>query len=324
VSVSVFGLGATLVGVFLKADLLDDEFLSFSEALAQFRTRLLPAVAVPLFLLVLVTGAWGTLWLGQLGCSIPYVGPALYVLAYPLAFFFTIFAVLFTIAAVLSLFIFPGIVAVRRHGWFDNVVDTLEAVGTKPHLLVASLALTLVLALVAWGIGSAGINGLNGMSRTLPGTPTPTNERFHNQLTATEAAADVYRTRWVEWFSQDVIALVDPRSRRTTSTFDYIIREDAVRFSQGSGASWSKITGIVVAVWQTLFLALVAGYCLNLVLAGGLLTYLWVREEDYWDEEDLQDLDQLAKELEEEARREEEAERAKTGATIEQPASQPQ
>ena len=319
VSVVIFGLGASLVGVFLKADLLDDEFLSFAEAFAQFRTRLLPAVAVPLFLLVLVTGVWGVLWLGQLFCSIPYVGPGIYALAYPLAFFFTIFAVLFSIAALLALFIFPGIVAVRRHGWFDNVVDTIEAVGTKPHLLVASLALTWALTWIAWSVGTAGIGQLNDLSRTLPGSAVPAGERFHNQLAATESAADVYRTRWMEWFAHDVTVLVSGQTRRTTSTFDYMISENSLlRLNDGSGATWAKATGYVVAGWQTLFIALVAGYCLNLALAGGLLTYLWVRENDYWDEEDLQDLDQLAKELEEEAKREEEAEaeRAKTGATL--------
>ena len=33
-----------------------------------------------------------------------------------------------------------------------------------------------------------------------------------------------------------------------------------------------------------------------------MLTYLYVREDDYWDDEDLEDLDKLAKELEEEAK----------------------
>ena len=45
------------------------------------------------------------------------------------------------IAVVLSSFVFPSIIAIRKHGWFDNVVDTFEAVGTKPHILVGSLLL---------------------------------------------------------------------------------------------------------------------------------------------------------------------------------------
>jgi hypothetical protein len=68
--------------------------------------------------------------------------------------------------------------------------------------------------------------------------------------------------------------------------------------------AWIRwLPGLLVAVQKTVVEALIIGFALNLFLAGGLLTYLWVREDDYWDEEDLQDLDQLAKELEEEARR---------------------
>ena len=72
--------------------------------------------------------------------------------------------------------------------------------------------------------------------------------------------------------------------------------------------------GLIVAVWQTLIVGLLVGYCMNLALSGGMLTYLWVREDDYWDDEDLQDLDQLAKELEEEAKREDA--RGKTQVTV--------
>ncbi len=59
---------------------------------------------------------------------------------------------------------------------------------------------------------------------------------------------------------------------------------------------------LAIAVQNTLVLALVLGYALNLFLAGGMLSYLWVREDDYWDDEDLQDLDKLAAELEAEAK----------------------
>ena len=34
-------------------------------------------------------------------------------------------------------------------------------------------------------------------------------------------------------------------------------------------------------------LLLIIGYALNVFLAGGMLTYLYVREDDYWDDEDL-------------------------------------
>ena len=36
----------------------------------------------------------------------------------------------------------------RKHGWFDNVIDTFEAVGTKPHVVVLNILLTKVIATV--------------------------------------------------------------------------------------------------------------------------------------------------------------------------------
>ncbi len=71
-------------------------------------------------------------------------------------------------------------------------------------------------------------------------------------------------------------------------------------------------SGLVAGFWQTLIGALVLGYCLNLFIGGGMLTYLVVREDDYWDDEDLEDLDKLAKELEDEAKREEAGKAAAT------------
>jgi hypothetical protein len=64
-------------------------------------------------------------------------------------------------------------------------------------------------------------------------------------------------------------------------------------------------SGLIAGFWQTVIGALVLGYCLNLFIGGGMLTYLVVREDDYWDDEDLEDLDKLAKELEDEAKSEE-------------------
>jgi hypothetical protein len=62
---------------------------------------------------------------------------------------------------------------------------------------------------------------------------------------------------------------------------------------------------------------------MNLLLAGGMVSYLVVREDDYWDDEDLEDLDKLAKELEEEAKREEAALAAAQPAAAPAPAAEP-
>ncbi len=303
VGICIFSLGATFVAVFLKADLLDDEFLSFAEAWTQYRERILPALLVPLFLLVLVTGVWGAIWLGSLVCSIPYAGSAFYGLLWPLAFAAAVFGVLIAIAVVLSAFLFPGIVSIRRHGWFDNVVDTIEAVGTKPHLLLGSLLLTYVLVRVAWGVGIGAVDGLSAVARSLPGQD--------NQVEQVDKAARSRRVEWLKPYEDLVMPVLDPGRRGGVNSIEHVVEKDEAG-SYGRFVTWGP--GLFAAGWQTLIVALLIGYTLNLALAGGMLTYLWVREDDYWDDEDLEDLDQLAKELEDEAQREEG--RAKTGSTI--------
>src|SRR5690606_2062855 len=78
---------------------------------------------------------------------------------------------------------------------------------------------------------------------------------------------------------------------------------------------WNSVTGTVTGIWKIIFSAIFLGYLANLFIGGGMLTYLAVREDDYWDDEDLEDLDKLAKELEDEAK----AEAAKTGAEAPKP-----
>lgn len=305
-----FSLSATLVAVFMKADLLDDEFLSFGEALGQFKKRIVPAILVPLFLMGIYGGFKLLLAGSELAASIPYAGPALYALLYPLGFLLGLFLMLLMVAVVLSVFVFPSIIAIRKHGWFDNVVDTFEAVGTKPHILVGSGLLTLVMIIVAAGIGFGSMAQLRGMSELMPG----------KALQQTEAkAAELQRTAW----SKAIHAL---GSIEPTGTVR-IVESMVLSGPAGSGSKWDynpetgsfeevssvdsyhKVTGTVTGVWQVIITGLLLGYCLNLFIGGGMLTYLVVREDDYWDDEDLEDLDQLAKELEEEAK----AEAAKAG-----------
>lgn len=286
----VFSLGASFVAVFMKADLLDDEFLTYGEAWALYKERILPAVMVPLFMLVLVTGIWVAIWLGGVLSSIPYVGPVLYaLLGYPLAILACVFGLLVAWAVVLSLFLFPGIIAIRRHGWFDNVVDTIEAVGTKPHQLVAALVLSGLLATVAYQIGHGALNRMTAVTRQLP----IFGER--NQVSQATEVANTYRTEWLQY--------IDPESHERSVSVEYVLGDRDMVYQSNVFGGFVKAIGAVVAGWQTLIIVVLLGYCLNLLIAGGLLTYLWVREDDYWDDEDLQDLDQLAKELEEEAKR---------------------
>lgn len=308
VGICIFSLGATFVSVFLKADLLDDEFLSFKEAWAQFTPRIVPALLVPLFLLVLVTGVWGAIWLGTLLCAIPYAGSTLYGLLWPLAYGAAVLGILIGIAVLLAAFLFPGIVAVRRHGWFDNVVDTIEAVGTKPHLLVGSLVLTYVLLRIAFGVGSGAVEGLSGVARNLPGFTAG------SQVEQVDRTARFNRNTWMQPYEHSALPILDPAGDSVFRPIERLGARDEVESYSGF-ITWGP--GLVAGAWQTLIVALLIGYCLNLALASGMLTYLWVREDDYWDEEDLQDLDQLAKELEEEAKRDDA--RAKTSSTIPDP-----
>lgn len=305
VGLAIFSLGATLVSVFLKADLLDDEFLSFKEAWVQFLPRIVPALLVPMFLLVLITGIWGAIWLASLVCSIPYAGSVLYALFWPLAFGAAVLGVLIGIAVILSSFLFSGIIAVRRHGWFDNVVDTIEAVGTKPHLLIGSILLTYLMMWAAFRIGVGAVDRLSDIAGSLP---TFNNG---NQIEQTDKVASTKRIEWLHPLDLLVLPVLDPDRRGGINSIEHLVEKDQVKSYSGF-IQWGP--GLIVAVWQTLIVGLLVGYCMNLALSGGMLTYLWVREDDYWDDEDLQDLDQLAKELEEEAKREDA--RGKTQSTV--------
>jgi hypothetical protein len=322
----IFGLGAVLVSVFLKADLLDDEFLSFGEAIGQYKSRLAPAIIVPLFLALIVAGVFSLLvWLPMVVGSIPYAGSAIYALFYPLGWFMGVFFILVCIAVSLAVFVFPGIVAARRHGWFDNVVDTIEAVGTKPHVMVGSLLVTIVLVLVAHGIGFGGMRLLNTVadSRYLPG----------DELRLTEERATELQSHCIDRFDPIPGVL-------TTVGFPWMIGSQMSRLSaEAYPSAWGNMqtvrptsasspyhhwgTGLIVGGWKILFAALLLGYCLNVFLSGGILTYLVVREDDYWDDEDLEDLDKLAKELEEEARREAEQGAAPAAPAASAPAAAP-
>ncbi len=298
----IFSLGASLVAVFLKADLLDDEFLSFSEALGQYKDRIVPALLVPLFLMGLLAGVEIALvYLPYLVSTvIPYAGPTLFAVFYPLLFLFSLFSILLGIAIWLSVFVFPSIVAIRKHGWFDNVVDTIEAVGTKPHVLAASLALTLVMMFFADRIGFAAIQHLKDQHYLVP-------EAWHHGVQPTEARAEEVGARdLVSVFHKHLVEHVD--TQRLGSTFSsYRLFEplSPERTPAGGDKNWyyDNVTGTVSGLWQCLIEAMLLGYVLNLFISGGMLTYLVVREDDYWDDENLEDLDKLAKELEEEAKR---------------------
>jgi hypothetical protein len=308
VGIVLYSIGATLVSVFMRADLLDDEFLSLGEAFAQFKGRLLPAVLVPLFLLLLVLGVnLGLIYLPELLCSIPFAGGAIYALLYPIGYFLALFAVLLGIAVLLSVFVFPGIIAIRKHGWFDNVVDTIEAVGTKPHVLVGSLILTAVMLSVAFSIGTAGMNYLKlpYQKDLLPGTEVRKVEvraaevRYGmvSKFEPIQYLGAIYHA-WDSDFHARSMLEKPYRSLNLTNPND----GDSSDFSDKYYA-WGP--GFVTGIWQGLILSVLLGYCMNLLIGGGMLTYLLVREDDYWDDEDLEDLDKLAKELEEEAKREE-------------------
>lgn len=299
VALVIFSLGASLVAVFLKADLLDDEFLSFGEALGQYKDRIIPAILVPLFLMGLLAGVKLVLvYLPQLLGCIPYVGPTLYALFYPLAYLFSLFVILLGIAIWLSVFVFPSIVAIRKHGWFDNVVDTIEAVGTKPHVLAASLALTLVMMFFAYHIGMAGIQQLKDEHALIP-------DSIPNAVQVTESRASEFSHTVTREFDQLIVRKFD--TQNLASTFSNYRLWPTAFFSHPTGTDsnpyYRWATGTVTGLWQCLIEALLIGYVLNLFVSGGMLTYLVVREDDYWDDENLEDLDKLAKELEEEAKR---------------------
>lgn len=288
VALVIFSLGATLVATFMKADLLDDEFLTLGEALAQWKGRLLSAILVPVFLTGLYGGFQAILAGCELAASIPYVGPTLYGLLYPLAFLFALLIVLLGIAVALAVFVFPAIVAIRKHGWFDNVVDTFEAVGTKPHVLVLSAFITGILIWVSGTIAFSAMGQLQKTADYMPGTAVSQTEQY----------ADHLRNKALGFFA-DPLSLI-PVQRSENPFLESRGYEPAAPTVE----TWHKVTGSATGVWKILFTVLIGGYLANLFVGGGMLTYLAVREDDYWDDEDLEDLDKLAKELEDEAKAE--------------------
>ncbi len=313
VALILFSLGGSLVAVFLKADLLDDEFLSFSEAVSQYKTRIVPAVMVPLFMMGMLAGIYLALvYLPVLASSIPYVGPACYALLYPLVYLFSLFVVLFGIAVWLSVFVFPAIIAIRKHGWFDNVVDTIEAVGTKPHVLFGSLLLSLLMMTVAGYIGTSGIDQLKSQAKYLP-------DNMRSGFNDTEGRASDFAARDMKYLVNSHLVRHLPN---VIGDKMMLSGESSGVYNSGKNSFYQYGTGPVAGVWQALILALILGYIANLFVAGGMLTYLVVREDDYWDDEDLEDLDKLAKELEEEAKRDQgvtSVEAAKPGDTAKAP-----
>ncbi|MEK7412957.1 MAG: hypothetical protein AAB263_06545 [Planctomycetota bacterium] len=306
IALAVFGAGATLVAIFLKADLLDDEFLSLGEALGQYKSRLLPAMLVPIFLAVLVVGVHGLMvWFPLFIASIPYAGGFIYGLFYVLFFAAAVFAVLLFIVVAFSMFVFPAIVSIRRHGWFDNVVDTIEAVGTRPHILIASLLLTFLFIVITLGITD---KAQSYLQHTAASAIVPKWGESKSEPTRVEQrSGEISRraTMWLDFNNVNQVLLADltsnflPMGQGYRNVYEIPQSQvpDDGRFHMGSG--------LIGGFWQTLIIACVFGYCLNLFISGGMLTYLLVREDDYWDDEDLEDLDKLAKELEAEAKREE-------------------
>jgi predicted PurR-regulated permease PerM len=225
-----------------------------------------------------------------------------------LVYLFSLFVVLFGIAVWLSVFVFPAIIAIRKHGWFDNVVDTIEAVGTKPHVLFGSLLLSLLMMCVAGYIGMAGMDQLKSQAKYLP-------ESMRSGFNDTEGRASDFATR-------DMKFLVNKHLLRHVSVLPELPGESSGIYNRRENNFYQYGTGPVAGVWQALILALILGYIANLFVAGGMLTYLVVREDDYWDDEDLEDLDKLAKELEEEAKRDQgvtSAEAAKPAETAKAP-----
>lgn len=361
----IFAIGATFISIFFKADLLEDEFLSCKEAFVIGKGRLGSAIMVPLFLVVVVAGTQFLLWIAHLVAAVPIVGSILYALLYPLGFLLGLLIVLLSIGAVLAIFVGPAVIAVRKHGWFDNVIDTFEAVGTKPHKLLFCLALTLVMMQIGFSIPRTAMEVTAGpglgknvysnevakvevgageiSSSYLPalfhlGPLALIDSRMASELTF-GGSSTAYRAQWVlqEGAEQTITSLEEENAKLgeeigklTSKDSQDALRKEVdanrkeiseIRENPAAVSGYHKWgPGLILHFWQVLLGAAILGYAINVLLAGGMLTYLAVREDDYWDDEDLEDLDKLTKELEEEAKREEEAAKADAAPAGETPA----
>lgn len=288
----IFGLGGTLVAILIKTELLDDDYPTIKEALAQYKGRILAATMVPLFLIGTLKGMHLGAYLYDLLCSIPYIGGVLYFASIP-SFFIWLLITFFSIGVLLSMFVFPAIVAIRKHGWFDNVIDTLEAVGTKPHKVVGSIIVTIILVHVCCGIGILALHSTKtlALSKNLPGT----------EVAAVETRATEIMAKFIPEQVTGVMSIVTNFQQSLSSYAGIKPPENASIEKEDITPFHTYVTGLITGVFQTVLVFLIAGYGLNIIIAGGMLSYLHVREDDYWDDEDLADLEKLAKELEAEA-----------------------
>lgn len=351
----IFSLGASLIAVFFKADLLDDEFLSLKEALATYKGRIGAAVMVPLFLVGVVAGVQLLLWVAHLVAAIPIAGGILYAIFWPLGWLLALLGILLSIGALLAVFVGPAVIAVRKHGWFDNVIDTFEAVGTKPHKLVFCLVLTVAMMAVCYAVPSAAVVataapgfGKNVYTNEVANVEMGAQEIKESYLPSVPGLEDLPLLGDVHAFGTTVLklaagsvlsknadedatankeemrTLLDELAKTSSNETrdDLRKRIDALnkenedlkkQVYQPTASGFHKwFPGLILHVWQVLIGACIIGYVVNVFLAGGTLTYLAVREDDYWDDEDPEDLDKLTKELEEQALKEEQA--AKAGA----------
>jgi hypothetical protein len=186
-----------------------------------------------------------------------------------------------TIAVWLSIFVFPAIIAIRKHGWFDNVVDTIEAVGTKPHVLFGSLVLSGIMMYVCLSIGMGSIGQLKNQYEVLPTS-------FQDSVRDTEARAS-------QFYAGNMTHLVDKHVIHHLNKVPFVYFPSASvdtgqLANSGNNGFLQLFTGPVTGLWQILIQGLILGYVLNLFISGGMLTYLIVREDDYWDDENLEDL----------------------------------
>ena len=140
----VFSLGTTFVSIFLKADIVNNELITFGTACRRYFKRFRGAFMVPLMLVMLVGLFHLFVYSLLLLCSgIPYVGSLLYAIFYPLGWIFCVLAILALVGLMVSGFLFPAILAIRKpQPTSDTFMDIVEAAAGKPYVLVASLFVT--------------------------------------------------------------------------------------------------------------------------------------------------------------------------------------
>jgi hypothetical protein len=304
-TMGIFTFGGTFVAIFIKADIVNNEVITFNEACHRFAKRWVSAIKVPLMLLIGLLAIICFTWSILLVCSLPYVGSLIISVLYPVGFILLLLIKLMFIGVVLSLFLLPAILSIRKpQGVSDTVMDLVEVVGGRPQVVIASLLVTWLMMVVFYLIPMQALRSVESFVPLLPGNEVAQVEDRSNFIRDTGLRDRAHGGEEVVagGRGQDYgIPDIDPMPELTARVSQWLPLPGALQSALDSiwqkpdvGKAYAKTkyhdyTGTIIGAWKLIIASFVFGYLLNIFIAAGMLTYLNVREDDYGDDDDREE-----------------------------------